>query len=200
MIVRQLMTKEPFTVAPTDTLERAKSIMEAGRFRRIPVVAGTQIVGIISERDIRQHAGHLAHTLVDAAMTQAVVTVTPSTTIEKAANLLLDRKVGGLPVVDDGRLVGIVTTTDIIRAFVKMLGIAEEGVSRIDLNLAGEMGETAEVIGLIGPDVGAVLGVGTYRADWDGSQVCYIRIRSGAARRVADILTENGYKVLAVHS
>jgi len=200
MIVRQLMTKEPFTVAPTDTLEKARSIMDAGRFRRIPVVAGSQIVGILSERDIRQHAGHLAHTLVDAAMTQPVVTVTPSTMMENAAQMLLKHKVGGLPVVEDGRLVGIVTTTDIIRAFVKMLGIAEEGVSRIDLDLAGEMGEIAEVIGLIGGDIGQVLGVGTYRADWGASQVCWLRIRSAAARRVADMLAENGYKVLAVHS
>ena len=200
MVVNQLMTKEPTTVASTDTLEQARLLMEAGGFRRVPVVDQGKLVGILSDRDIRQHAGHLTHTRVDAAMTQRVVTVTPSTMMERAAHLLLKHKVGGLPVVDGTRVVGIVTTSDILGAFVRMLGVSEEGVSRIDLATEGDAFEMASAIQLIAGEIGQVMGAGTYRADWDESQVSYVRVPSTEARRVADMLTEKGFKVLAVHS
>jgi len=201
MVVNQLMTKEPTTVAATDTLERARSLMEAGGFRRVPVVDDGKLVGILSDHDIRQHAGHLAHTRVDGAMTRRVVTVTPSTMMERAAHLLLKNKVGGLPVVDDNnRVVGIVTTSDILESFVRMLGITEEGVSRIDLALEGGAFEMSSAIQLIAGEIGQVMGAGTYRANWDESQVCYVRVPSADAKRIADMLTEKGFKVLAVHS
>jgi acetoin utilization protein AcuB len=201
MVVNQLMTKEPTTVAPTDTLERARLLMEAGGFRRVPVVDQGKLVGIVSDRDIRQHAGHLTHTRVDAAMTQRVITVTPSTMMEKAAHLLLKNKVGGLPVVDDNnRVVGIVTTSDILESFVRMLGITEEGVSRIDLAIDGDAFEMSSVVQLISGEIGQVVGAGTYRADWGESQVSYVRVPSAEAKRIADMLTEKGFKVLAVHS
>jgi len=195
-----MITEEPTTVASTDTIEKARSLMEAGGFRRVPVVDQGRLVGILSDHDIRQHAGHLVHTRVDAAMTQRVVTVTPSTMMERAAHLLLKHKVGGLPVVDGNRVVGIVTTSDILGAFVRMLGISEEGVSRIDLALNGEAFEMNSALQLISGEIGQVMGAGTYRADWDGSQVSYVRVPTTEARRVADMLTEKGFKVLAVHS
>lgn len=200
MVVNQLMTKEPTTVASTDTLEQARLLMEAGGFRRVPVIDQGKLVGILSDHDIRQHAGHLAHTRVDAAMTRRVVTVTPSTMMERAAHLLLKHKVGGLPVVDGNRVVGIVTTSDILGAFVRMLGVSEEGVSRIDLATEGDAFEMSSAVQLIAGEIGQVMGAGTYRADWDGSQVSYVRVPSAEARRVADMLTEKGFKVLAVHS
>jgi acetoin utilization protein AcuB len=91
--------------------------MDAGNFRRLPVVDEGRLVGILTERDLHKYSGFLGSTRVNAAMRTALVTVTPSNTVEDAARLMLKHKIGGLPIIASGRLVGIVTTTDLLRAF-----------------------------------------------------------------------------------
>jgi acetoin utilization protein AcuB len=117
MQIVNLMTSNPVTIGPQDTLSKAKAIMDAGSFRRVPVVDGGRLVGILTERDLREYTGYLESTRVNAAMRTALVTVTPYNTVEDAARLMLKHKIGGLPIVADGALVGIVTTTDLLRAF-----------------------------------------------------------------------------------
>ncbi len=94
--------------------------MREGRFRSLPVLDEGTLVGIITDRDIREHAGRLEDTKVALAMTKEVMTVKPDTSIWDAARLMIDHKVGGLPVVEDGQLVGIVTTIDLLKAFVAL--------------------------------------------------------------------------------
>ncbi len=117
MQIVNLMTSNPVTIGPQDTLSKAKAIMDAGSFRRVPVVDGGRLVGILTERDLREYTGYLDSTRVNAAMRTALVTVTPYNTVEDAARLMLKHKIGGLPIVADGALVGIVTTSDLLRAF-----------------------------------------------------------------------------------
>ena len=111
------MTRKPVTVAPDASLAAARKKM-GGKFRRVPVVENGKMVGIVTDRDLREHKGMLDKTKVNAVMTKKVVTVTSATPIERAARLLLRRKIGGLPVVDDGKLVGIITTSDLLKALV----------------------------------------------------------------------------------
>ena len=81
---------------------------------------------MLTERDLRQHRGHLASTKVNAAMSTPVLSVAPASTVQEAARLMLQRKVGGLPVVERGMLVGIVTTSDMLQAFLEVIeGFAE---------------------------------------------------------------------------
>ena len=117
MQIINLMTSDPVTIGPHDTLSKAKTIMDAGRFRRVPVIDDGRLVGILTERDLREYTGYLESTLVNAAMRTALITVTPYNTVEDAARLMLKHKIGGLPIVADGKLVGIVTTSDLLRAF-----------------------------------------------------------------------------------
>lgn len=126
MQIVNLMTPDPVTIGPLDPLSKAKTIMDEGRFRRLPVIEGGQLVGILTERDLRQHTGALAVTRVNAAMRTQLITVTPYNTVEDAARLLLKHKIGGLPIVADGRLVGIVTTTDLLRAFLQVVAGANQ--------------------------------------------------------------------------
>jgi acetoin utilization protein AcuB len=91
--------------------------MDAGHFRRVPVVEAGRLVGILTERDLHKYSGFLEATRVNAAMRTALITVTPENTVEDAARLMLTHKIGGLPVVSSGELVGIITTTDLLRAF-----------------------------------------------------------------------------------
>jgi acetoin utilization protein AcuB len=126
MQISNLMTGDPVTVRPEDTLELAKSIMDAGHFRRVPVLDSGRLVGILTERDLREHVGYLESTRVSAAMRTALVTISPYSTVEDAARLMLKHKIGGLPIVDNGRLVGIVTTSDLLKAFLVVVSSTKQ--------------------------------------------------------------------------
>jgi len=96
-------------------------MMEVGGFRRLAVVEEGKVVGILTERDVRQHRGHLESTRVTAAMSEPVLSVTPHTTVQEAVRMMLKRKVGGMPVIDKGNLVGMVTTTDMLGALLEIV-------------------------------------------------------------------------------
>lgn len=124
------MTPDPITIRSRDTLSKAKSIMAAGNFRRVPVVDDGCLVGILTERDLHKYSGFLESTRVNAAMRTGLVTLTPHNSVEDAARLMLKHKIGGLPIVADGTLVGIVTTTDLLKAFLNVVAATNEIVQR----------------------------------------------------------------------
>jgi acetoin utilization protein AcuB len=121
MLVGDWMKRNPVTVSPQDSLAVAQGKMRAGRFRQLPVVSAKKLVGIITDRDLRQHGREMRVTNVSAAMTEGVITVTPQTPLEAAVRILLERKIGGLPVLDEDRVVGIITTSDILKAFLDLV-------------------------------------------------------------------------------
>ncbi len=120
MLINKLMTYGAETVSSHDSLQTAAAMMERGGYRRVPVVDDDRLVGIVSDRDVRAHSGYLDSTRVTAAMTSDPKTVTPKMSVEDAARLMIEHKIGGLPVVEDGKLVGIITTTDVLKAFLKV--------------------------------------------------------------------------------
>jgi len=97
MLVGKRMSKDPVTVTSQDSLATAQNKMRMGKFRRLPVVEDGQLLGIVTDRDIREHKGFLEQTKVNAAMTEKLVTVIPETTLEEAAKLLLKGQVQGRP-------------------------------------------------------------------------------------------------------
>jgi len=200
MLVSHHMTKDPVTVTPEDLLIQARLKMEKGNFRRLPVVSDRQVVGIVTDRDMRQHVGLLDRTDVKAAMSTKPLTVTPGTTLEASAQILLKEKIGGLPVIENSRLVGIITTSDILQAFLDVMGASEETSTRIDFVLGEEGRGLAEASTMVSQEGGEVLGVGTYRGKWDEAPVCYLRLRSGDPEAIAKHLKEKGFDVLGVHS
>ena len=113
MFVRELMTKNPVTVKPGDSLARADARMKAGGFRRLPVVQDGELIGILSEYDLRRYLESLYSTLVVAAMTPNPVTISPWATLEHAVALLRSQEIGALPVVEHGKLIGIVTASNL---------------------------------------------------------------------------------------
>lgn len=126
MQIVNLMTWNPITIDQHDTLSKAKGLMDEGQFRRLPVTDNGRLVGIVTERDLHKYSGFLESTRVTAAMRTGLVTITPSDTAEDAALLLLKHKIGGLPVVADGELVGIVTTSDLMKAFLRVVKATNE--------------------------------------------------------------------------
>jgi len=199
MLVANRMTKEPVTAESVDLLIRASHKMQAGGFRRLPVVADGNLVGIITERDLREHRGHLEHTKINGVMSGNPLTVSPGTTLEEAAQIMLKRQIGGLPVVDEGRLVGIITASDVLNAFLDVMGASRGGSTRIDFVLEGEEHGLTEASRIIAREGGEVLGVGTYREKLSENPICYLRLISGNADKIARALRVSGYDVLGVH-
>lgn len=199
MLVGNRMSKEPDTVQPTDLLSRAAHKMQAGGFHRLPVVEENKLVGIISDRDLREHRGRQGEITIVGVMTKEPFTVTPATTIEEAAALLLEYQIGGLPVLADGHLVGMITTTDVMRAFLDVMGASQGGTTRIDILLEGEERSLAEASRLVAREGGEILGIGTYRAKVDENPVCYLRLHCADAKAIAKTLRAGGFNVLGVH-
>jgi len=126
MLVRDRMTKNPITVDPQEMLATAQEKMTTGRFRRLPVVENGALIGIMTDRDVRRHVGSEERTKARAIMTETPLTISPDMPIEEATQLLLKHQFGGLPVTDNGELVGILTTSDILQAFLDMVGSRDD--------------------------------------------------------------------------
>jgi CBS domain-containing protein len=95
--------------------------MATGGFRQLPVVENGNLIGIVTDRDLRPHAGYLESTLVDAAMTSCPVVISPFDSVEVAAKLIIQHKIGAVPVVENGRAIGIVSTSDLLKALLKII-------------------------------------------------------------------------------
>jgi acetoin utilization protein AcuB len=118
MKVAECMTPEPAYVAPDDTLTAAIALMEAGDFRAVPVIRNGKLVGIISDRDIRKYWQNPEGTKISAVMSENPICIAPDDSVNEAVRTLLATKIGGLPVIKEDKLVGIITTTDILKAVV----------------------------------------------------------------------------------
>lgn len=131
-LVKNWMTTDVVTVKPKARMLDAHKLMRSNKIRRLPVVKGGKVVGIITRSDVREAEPSEATTLnvwevhyllakleVRDIMTKDVLTVNENDTIKKAAQLMYDKKIGGLPVVDDhDRLVGIITESDVFRILI----------------------------------------------------------------------------------
>jgi CBS domain-containing membrane protein len=132
------MQRDVVTLAASDTLDLADDIMRLGRIRHLPVTVGNEVVGILSQRDLFR-AGissmlqlgrpaeqqFLAKVPVRGAMTPSPATVRPDASVRTAVRIMLERKIGCLPVVDDGQLVGLISESDCLRYLEHVLAIAE---------------------------------------------------------------------------
>ena len=117
-LVSAWMTRHPVTAAPNEKLSAVHGKMLEGRFHSIPIVKDGVPVGIVTDHDIHAYSGSLDNTEASAAMSEPLITVSPSTTLREAARLLRERKIGALPVVEEGKLAGVITTADILGALI----------------------------------------------------------------------------------
>ncbi len=157
MLVREWMTPDPQTVnASTPVMEAMQRLREGG-FRRLPVTQDGKLIGIVTDRDLKEATPSKATTLsiyelnyllsklvVKDVMRSPVITVRIDDPIEQAALLMEEHRVSGLPVLQDGNLVGILTITDLMRALVSFLALREGG-KRVTVDLPDEPGVLARV-------------------------------------------------------
>jgi len=133
MKVVDVMTKDPLTMTPTETIGQADELMNTNKIRQLPVVQGKDLVGIVTDRDIRSFlSGSLLegveareealNTKVREIMTTEPMSVSSDDDLQEAIELMIDEKIGGIPVVDEAEgLVGIVTYVDVLRCFLNRL-------------------------------------------------------------------------------
>lgn len=133
MQVVDVMTKDPLVITRNETVGRADELMNENRIRQLPVVDGNRLVGIVTDRDLRSFLAESAlleperreralNTGVDQIMTSQPLTLSPDDDLREAVELLLEEKIGGIPVIDQGeRVVGIVTYVDVLRCFLHRL-------------------------------------------------------------------------------
>ena len=139
MYVRDLMRPEVVTLDADATMDLAEGIMRLGRIRHLPVVSGERVLGIVSQRDLLRAAVSsllqlggeaerkwLARIPVKAVMTPHVFTVAPSVSLRAAVRIMIDKRIGCLPVVDDGKLVGLLSESDCLVHLEHLLAISEE--------------------------------------------------------------------------
>lgn len=175
MLVRDWMTPNPKTVTPQTPVMEALKIIQAGGFRRLPVLEGGKLVGIVTRKDLKDAMPSKATTLsvwelnyllgkltVSEVMARPVVTATENEYMEDAAVRMLDNRVGGLPVLDsNGQMTGIITTRDILAAFTGILGM-KEGGQRLTLDMPDVPGSLERATQAISPS--NIISVATYDA------------------------------------
>ena len=145
MRIQELMTTNVHSVESGATLAKARDLMKARGIRHLVVKQGGRLAGIVSERDVGGPRGAAPAGTVEGAMSHGVVSIAPDATLRDAANLLRGHLIGCLPVMDDDRLVGIVTISDVLDALghgdAPMRGRAKPYVSRRQGPLAKVRGE-----------------------------------------------------------
>lgn len=173
MLVRERMTPNPITVNPETSLSNAMRLMREKRVRRLPVLdAHGQLVGIVSDNDLLYASpspvtslsvweihGLLDRLTMNQIMTRDLYTVNEDTPLEEAARIMADRRIGGLPVLNGGKLTGIITETDIFKAFLGQLGARRSGV-RVSVAIPDEKGTMAKLTQAIFAIGGDIVGMG----------------------------------------
>ncbi|MDD3684739.1 CBS and ACT domain-containing protein [Desulfovibrio desulfuricans] len=190
MPVQNWMTTDVVSVGPDTSLLKVGKLMKDHHIRRIPVVDDNgQVVGIISDRDVRDASPSKATTLdmyemhyllaelkAKNIMTAKPITVKPTDTVEQAALIMLDNKVGGLPVVDDsGKLVGIISDHDVFKALVDITG-ARLGGLQFAIELPDQPGTARPLFDMLRAHNARLLSVLTVSND-DGNRHLFIRVR-----------------------
>jgi acetoin utilization protein AcuB len=176
MLVRDRMTRNPVLCAPDLPVTEAFDLTKRERIRRIPVVdKNGKLVGIVSDKDLLRVSPSPATTLstyeipyllskvkVSDVMTKKVITVVEDTPIEDAARIMVDNKIGGLPVVNENdAVVGIITETDIFKTFLELIGARKPGVrvTMLVKDVRGELARVAQAVANVGGNIVATVEV-----------------------------------------
>ncbi len=196
MHVGMIMNKEPITVAPETRVHEAIKLMQQLNIRHLPVMSGNTFVGWLSNRDLYQVllAAMIEEITVGDVMNQNPITITPETDLEEAANLMREHKIGGMAVLEDDRLVGVLTVIDLLSAFHYMLNVLRSS-SRIDVELAEDPQAFDKACAVIQGAGGKIMNV-ALGALSDGKRVYSFRLEKTRLQPIIDRLQASGYTIL----
>lgn len=202
MLVGERMSKPVITITPDTPLQEALALMRKEKVRRFPVVdKHGKLVGIVSEKDLLNASPSDATTLsiwevnywlskvtVEEIMTKEVITTCVDCPIEEAARIMADRKIGALPVMDNGRLVGIITETDLFKIFLELFGARKAGI-RATLLLKDEPGKLSEVTNAIRQLGGNIISIGTFMGEDPSTGMVTLKVENTTVEALTNALT-----------
>lgn len=213
MYVRNYMAKDPVSITRKTTIADALDLMRRHNIRRLPVMEHDELVGIVTDRDLREISPspatslsifELNYLLAKAKIgdfipkRQKVHVIDADAFVEEAALVMREHKVGALPVLSEGQLVGIITETNIFDALIEIMGLNEEGV-KVSLEAADKPGVLAEITQVIGTAGANIYRVAVFRNSGPMAKVV-LRISCGECDDIVKKLEEHGYKILTINT
>ena len=210
MIVARRMKRNPVFVDEGDSMKKAMDLLKEHEIRHLPVLKdGEKLVGILSERDIKQASPSPATALeireiyylldkvkVKQIMTRRPYTISSTAPIEEAALIIREKKIGCLPVVDNGRLVGILTETDIVDSFIEAMGVSGPGY-RVELALPNKPGLLFEVMKLMKDFDANVVSVATAQHDDPARKILVLRIETKNYKVLKSAIRKSGFDLVS---
>jgi acetoin utilization protein AcuB len=189
MLVHERMSRHPITITEDIPINQALKFMRDEKVRRLPVLNKKgELVGIVSERDLLYASPspatslsiHELHYLiskikVSEVMTRDVITVSEYTPLEEAARIMSDNKIGSLPVMRDGKLVGIITESDLFRIFIEILGARDMGV-RLSMLVPEQPGILADMTRAIADIGGNIISLGTFLGEDPTNRLITVKV------------------------
>ena len=201
MLVKERMSRPVITIHPEMLMQESLNLMHKEHIRRLPVVDKRgRLVGIVSEGDLLHASPSDATSLsiwemnyliskvsVKKLMTREVTTITEDTPLENAARIMADKKIGGLPVVRDNKVIGIITETDLFKIFLEMLGATEPGVRLAVLvpDVPEELSQLSKVIYDIG---GHIVAMGTFLGESSGNREVTMKVHGVDAQSLTNAI------------
>jgi acetoin utilization protein AcuB len=211
MFVKDRMSSNLVTTTESTPIVDAGEVMRKNGFARMPVVRDGKLVGIITREDLLKVSPSAATSLsvwelnyvlskltVKDAMTKEPVTIDSEATIEEAALLMRTRDIGALPVVDAGKLVGLITESDIFDAFVDMMGLKDTG-TRLVVDIEDRVGGIADLTEIIKEQGLNIISLAIFHRRSEYAE-CVVRLESTQSEPLVQVLTAKGYRVLHVTS
>jgi len=198
MKIHSLMIPDPITITANASISEAIELMKVNSIRHLPVVSqDRKLEGFLTLVDLKQGLipSMLGDLTLQDLMIQEPITVDPDDDIEFAAQLIYKNKIGGMPVVTDDQLVGIITATDILRTFIDMMGILSS-TSRIDVVIGDQSGSLKTALQIINDAGGDIINVGM-TSQQTGKRIYYFRLAACKTAGIKKALQKQGYEVLA---
>jgi acetoin utilization protein AcuB len=206
MIVRKHMTPAPVTILPTASVEDALHLMREKKIRHLPVLDfDERLVGFVSDYDlahvtpspiaslsIQDMLYHLSRLKIQEIMVRDIVTIDADAPLEEAAGLMVDHKVSALPVLSQGRLVGIITETDIFQMFLEMLDTPLP-VVRLTLLIPNQKGQIAALCRRIAAVGGNITSLGQFEGPTPAERMLIVKVAEVPAEQLRQFVAECGF-------
>jgi acetoin utilization protein AcuB len=195
MLVVERMKRNPVSISKDMTARQALTIIEDQKLRHLPVLDQDEmLVGIVSEKDLLRASGDAA---VEAVMTRDVITVTEYTALEAAARIMADQQISSLPVMRNGRLVGIITENDLFMIFLELLAAREEGI-RMTMLVPEEPGILASLTGEIASMGGNILALGTFMGEDPTNRMVTVKVTDVPSAKLVAVMEALGMEMVDV--
>ena len=193
MLVIERMTPPPATITGETSVKEALGIVQEHKLRHLPVLDESgRLVGIVSEKDLLRADGD---SQVEKVMTREVITVTEYTALEEAARIMADHRISSLPVMRDGKLVGIITETDLFYIFLELLGARQKGV-RLTMLVPEERGMLASLTGEIAHMGGNILALGTFMGEDPTNRMVTVKVADAPTEKLVAIMEALGMEIV----